>query len=49
LLSDLLEHLYSILTYANFSTTDPADFEAAQYFAHAPHALDGLHDPEPLF
>ena len=48
-LEDLLEHLYGILTYQNRSTADPADLEAAQYFAHDPDAMNGLEAVEPLY
>lgn len=48
-LEDLLEHLYGILTYQNLSTSDPADPEAAAYFARDPHAMRGLETVEPLY
>jgi hypothetical protein len=49
LLSDLIEHVYSILTFQNFSTADAADAEAALYFSRAPDALDGLLPAAPLY
>jgi hypothetical protein len=48
-LERLLEHLFSILSYQNISTTDPADVEAAAHFALEPHALDGLGQVDPLY
>ena len=48
-LEDLLEHLYGILTYQNRSTSDPADIEAAEYFARDPDAMTGLETVEPLY
>ena len=44
----LLEHLYCVLTYQNISVSDPADAEAAAYFALDEHALDGLTTVLPL-
>ena len=48
-LEALLEHVYGILTYQNRSTSDPADLQAARYFATDPGAMDGLELVEPLY
>lgn len=48
-LDALLEHLYSILSYANWRSFHPADLVAAHYFATDPSALDGVGDPAPLY
>ena len=48
-LDDLLQHVYSIVTYQNRSTRDPADPDAAVWFATEPDALVGLEHVEPLF
>ncbi len=48
-LDDLLQHVYSIITYQNRSTRDPADPVAAAWFASEPDALVGLEHVEPLF
>lgn len=48
-LDALLEHLYWILTYQNTSSSDPADREAARYFACDPDAMAGLENVEPLY
>lgn len=48
-LSDLLPHLYSILTYENRTPTHPADVEAAIYFACDSQAMEGLEPIEPLY
>lgn len=48
-LTNLLEHLYSILTYANVSTVDPADHEAADWFRQDPDALSALPTATPLW
>ncbi len=48
-LDDLLLHIYSILTYQNVSTRDPADRAAAHWFATEPDARVGLEQVEPLF
>jgi hypothetical protein len=48
-LDALLEHIYGIATYQNVSTSDPADPEAAAWFAHDPDALAGLPAPAPLW
>lgn len=45
----LLQHLYSILTYQNRNSLDPADPVAAGYFDTDPGAMDGLDAPEPLY
>jgi hypothetical protein len=45
----LLQHLYSIVSYGHWSVTDPADPEAAAYFARDPDAMSGLQHTEPLF
>jgi hypothetical protein len=49
LLSDLIEHVYSILTFQNFSNADAADAEAALFFSRAPDAFDGLFPADPLY
>jgi hypothetical protein len=48
-LENLLEHVYSILTYENTSTSDPADLEAARYFDQDPDARAGLLPVRPLY
>ena len=48
-LTDLLQHLYSILSYQNRTPTDPADLDAAKYFACDPTAMVGLEPVEPLY
>jgi hypothetical protein len=48
-LDRLLEHVYRIMSYANFRVTHPADPEAARYFATDPDALRGLEHVEPLY
>jgi hypothetical protein len=49
-LENLLLHIYQIVTYQNLRVTDPADAEAANYFATDPNALDGLDKKvEPLY
>ena len=48
-LDALLEHLYSILSYANWRSFHPADTEAAYYFATDPTALEGVGNPQPLY
>ena len=48
-LADLLEDLYWILTYQNRNSSDPADPEAARYFALHPDAMKGLEDVSPLY
>jgi hypothetical protein len=48
-LQPLLEHLYAILTYANLSTLDVADPDAAAWFAATPEALAGLPPAAPLW
>ncbi len=48
-LDRLLEHVYRIMSYANFRVTHPADLEAARYFAADPDALCGLEHVEPLY
>lgn len=48
-LDALLEHLYTILTYQNLSLVDPADADAANYFASDPHARDGIPAAAPLW
>ena len=48
-LADLLPHLYSILSYENRTPTDPADLDAARYFACDPEAMLGLEPVEPLY
>ncbi len=46
----LLEtRLYPILTYQDRKPSDPADLEAARYFALHPEAMDGLEPVEPLY
>ncbi len=49
LLEHLLLHLFSILSYQNWSASDPADLEAARYFATDPEAMSGLEVVEPLY
>ncbi len=48
-LDALLEHLYSILSFANWRAFHPADIEAARHFALEPTALEGVGNPEPLY
>jgi len=48
-LEDLLEHTYAILCYQNVATDDPADRDAADYFALHPDASSGLEAAEPLY
>jgi hypothetical protein len=48
-LDALLEHLYSILSFANWRAFHPADVEAARHFALEPTALAGVGNPEPLY
>ena len=48
-LQALLEHLYGIFTYQNRTPGDPADFEAARYFATDPESMAGLEIVEPLY
>ncbi len=48
-LTTLLEHIYSILTYANVSTVDPADHDAAEWFAEGREALAALPAATPLW
>jgi hypothetical protein len=48
-LENLLEHVYRIVTYQNLRVTDPADAEAAVYFATDPEAMVGLEKVEPLY
>lgn len=48
-LEPLIEHLYSIVSYQNMDSTNPADFEAVRYFGADPDALEGLTDVEPLY
>ncbi|MGA2798003.1 MAG: hypothetical protein ABSE63_10510 [Thermoguttaceae bacterium] len=48
-LENLLEHIYRIVTYQNLRVTDPADAEAATYFATDPEAMAGLEKVEPLY
>lgn len=48
-LDALLEHLYGIFTYQNRTPSDPADLEAARYFATDPEAMCGLETVEPLY
>ncbi|MBI4881885.1 MAG: hypothetical protein HY812_19830 [Planctomycetes bacterium] len=49
-LDQLIEHhLYPILTYQVRRPSDPADAEAARYFALDPEALNGLRRPAPLY
>jgi hypothetical protein len=48
-LEALLVHLYTILSYQNRSTADPADADAAAYFAAVPEALEALPAAEPLY
>ncbi len=48
-LDALLEHLYTILTYQNVSTADPADPDAAIYFASDPRAREGIPAAQPLW
>jgi hypothetical protein len=48
---DLLfeNYIYGIITYQNRRPTDPADVEAARYFALEPDAMEGLENVEPLY
>lgn len=48
-LDDLLQHVYTIISYQNRSTRDPADAVVAAWFATEPDALVGLEHVEPLF
>lgn len=48
-LAVLLEHLHALLSYQSTNVQDPADLEAARYFASEPDALRGLDHPSPLF
>jgi len=48
-LDRLLEHVYSILTYENVSSSDAADPGAAVYFANDPNARQGLPPAAPLW
>ena len=48
-LEALIEHVYSIVSYQNMDSTDPADREAVRYFGTDPDALQGLTDVEPLY
>ena len=48
-LEALLEHLYSIVSYLNMDSSNPADEEAVRYFGTDPDALEGLTDVQPLF
>lgn len=48
-LEALIEHVNSILVYANRNPADPADREAARYFMEDPLAMVGLETIEPLY
>jgi hypothetical protein len=48
-LDALLEHIYWIVTYQNTCIHDPADGEAARYFALDPEARSGLGEVPPLY
>ena len=48
-LEALIEHLYSIVSYQNMDSTNPADWEAVRYFGTDPDALEGLTDVRPLY
>ncbi len=48
-LEALVEHLYSIVSYQNMDSTNPADKEAVRYFGTDPDALEGLTDVQPLY
>jgi hypothetical protein len=48
-LEALLIHVYGVLCYENRSTADPADADAAAYFAAVPEALSALPRAEPLY
>ena len=45
----LLEHIHLLVSYQHWSASDPADLEAARYFALDPDAMRGLEHVEPLF
>jgi hypothetical protein len=45
----LADHLYPILSYQNRNPSDPADHEAARYFATDPDAMTGLQPVAPLY
>ena len=48
-LEALIEHIYSIVSYQNMDSTNPADWEAVRYFATDPDALEGLSEVQPLY
>jgi hypothetical protein len=48
-LEALIEHVYSIVSYQNMDSMNPADHEAVRYFGTDPDALDGLTDVQPLY
>ncbi len=48
-LEALIEHLYSIVSYQNMDSTNPADKEAVRYFGTDPEALEGLAEVQPLY
>ena len=45
----LANHLYPVLSYQNRQPHDPADIEAARYFALDPDAMTGLEPVAPLY
>ncbi len=48
-LEALVEHLYSVVSYQNMDSTNPADKEALRYFGTDPDALEGLTEVQPLY
>ncbi len=48
-LEDLLQHLFSVISYENRTPGEPLDAEAANYFALDADSMTGLEAPEPLY
>lgn len=48
-LEDLLQHLFSLVSYQERTPRDPLDAEAARYFALDTDAMTGLEPVEPLY
>ncbi len=48
-LEDLLQHVFSVVSYQNRTPGEPLDAEAARYFALDEDAMTGLEPVEPLY